>query len=65
VRPGLPPLRRKLPEDGGVVRADAPLLVACVNRYQPTPIPEDYEIEFIDYDWRINNQPKNLRTAAR
>ena len=32
---------------------------------RPTPIPEDYEVEFIDYDWRINNQPKNLRTAAR
>jgi len=44
---------------------DAPSLVAYVNRYRPTPIPEGYEVEFIDYDWRINNQPKNLRTAAR
>ena len=65
MRPGLPPLRRELPEDGGVVRADAPLLVAYVNRYRPTPIPEGYKVEFIDYDWRINNQPKNLMTVAR
>jgi hypothetical protein len=44
---------------------DAPSLVAYVNRYRATPIPEGYGVEFIDYDWRINNQPKNLRTAAR
>jgi hypothetical protein len=45
--------------------ADAPSLVAYVNRYRPAPVPEDYEVEFIDYDWRINNQPENLGTAAR
>jgi hypothetical protein len=45
--------------------ADAPSLVAYVNRYRPAPVPKDYEVEFIDYDWRINNQPENLGTAAR
>src|SRR5918993_756716 len=45
--------------------AVAPSLPAYINRYRDgPPIPDGYKAEFIDYDWRINNQPKNLRTAA-
>lgn len=44
--------------------ADAPSLVAYINRYRATPIPSDYDVAFIPYDWRVNNQPKNL-VAAR
>lgn len=40
----------------------APSLIAYVNRYRTPPIPEDYTVEFIDYDWTINAQPK--RPAA-
>jgi hypothetical protein len=45
--------------------AVAPSLPAYINRYHEPPIPEGYKAEFIEYDWRINNQPKNLRTAGR
>ena len=31
-----------------------------INRYLKQPIPADYEVEFIDYDWRINQQPTNV-----
>ena len=34
----------------------APTLIAYVNRYLKTPIPEDYQVEFIPYDWRVNHQ---------
>lgn len=43
--------------------AKAPTLNAYVNRYRQPPVPEDYEVEFIKYDWRINNQPKNLQAS--
>ncbi len=33
----------------------APSLIAYVNRYVADPIPEDYTVEFIDYDWTIAN----------
>jgi len=36
--------------------ARAPSLIAYVNRYLDTPIPEDYRVEFIPYDWRVNRQ---------
>ncbi len=29
-----------------------------INRYLKEPIPEEYKVKFIDYDWRINQQPK-------
>jgi hypothetical protein len=32
-------------------------LIAYVNRYRTTPIPADYRIEFIPYDWTVNRQP--------
>lgn len=34
----------------------APTLIAYVNRYRSPPIPEDYAVEFIDYDWTVNDQ---------
>ena len=36
-------------------------LIAYVNRYAPDKIPEDYEIEFIGYDWTINDQNRSER----
>ena len=34
-----------------------PTLIAYSNRYRAPPIPTDYELEFIPYDWRINSRP--------
>jgi hypothetical protein len=34
--------------------AKAPSLVAYVNRYRADPIPEAWEVEFIPYDWTLN-----------
>ncbi len=36
----------------------APSLIAYVDRYHTPPIPENYTVEFFDYDWTINAQPK-------
>lgn len=36
--------------------ADAPNLVAYVNRYVDQPIPETYDVRFFDYDWKVNAQ---------
>lgn len=33
-------------------------LIAYINRYAPSRIPEDYRIEFIDYDWTVNDQQR-------
>lgn len=35
----------------------APSLTAYVNRYRKAPVPEDYSVGFIPYDWTINRQP--------
>jgi hypothetical protein len=40
-----------------------PTLIAYINQYAPEPIPDDYKVEFIPYDWTINNQPKNVTAA--
>lgn len=37
--------------------AVAPSLPAYVNRYREKAVPENYQIEFIPYDWTINQQP--------
>ena len=37
--------------------AKAPSLIAYINRYRETPVPADYKVEFIDYDWTVNRQP--------
>lgn len=36
--------------------AVAPTLVAYVNRYTAIEIPSHYNVEFIEYDWRVNDQ---------
>ncbi len=36
--------------------AHSPTLVAYIDKYASTRIPEDYRIEFLDYDWTINDQ---------
>ncbi len=33
--------------------AKAPSLIAYVNRYRAQPIPEDYEVGFIPYNWTV------------
>lgn len=35
----------------------APSLIAYVNRYHTPPIPDDFRVEFIPYDWHVNRQP--------
>jgi hypothetical protein len=34
----------------------APSLIAYANKYRSSPIPEDWKVEFIPYDWRLNTQ---------
>ncbi len=34
--------------------AKAPTLVAYVNQYRSERIPDDYRVEFIPYDWKLN-----------
>jgi hypothetical protein len=36
--------------------AKAPTLIAYINRYRETAIPDDYEIVFIAYDWTVNRR---------
>jgi len=33
-------------------------LLAYVNQYRQEPVPEDYKVSFIKYDWTVNQQPK-------
>jgi len=33
----------------------SPSLIAYVNRYATEKVPEDYKVEFIEYDWTVNN----------
>ena len=37
--------------------AKASSLAVYVNRYRLSPVPENYTVEFIAYDWTINRQP--------
>ena len=39
--------------------AVAPSLVAYLNRYRDEPIPEDYEVGLLDYDWTLNAAPRS------
>ncbi len=34
-------------------------LIAYVNQFRNDQIPSDYQVDFIDYDWTINQAPKN------
>ena len=36
--------------------ASASSLIAYVNRYRAQPIPLDYAVEFLPYDWTVNSQ---------
>jgi len=38
--------------------AEGTNLIDYVNRYRSTSIPADYSIEFIPYDWTLNQQPR-------
>jgi hypothetical protein len=48
------------PED--FLTRSTPSLIAYVNQYLPEPIPADYEVCFIDYDWTVAN---SRRAAVR
>lgn len=37
----------------------SPDLIAYVNQYAPEKIPQDYKVEFIDYDWTVKDQNKS------
>ena len=39
-----------------VVSGDKQDLLVYINRYQKNAIPADYKVEFIDYDWTVNQQ---------
>ena len=36
----------------------APSLLSYINQHRAAPIPSDYSIVFIDYDWSVNNQTR-------
>ena len=38
--------------------AKSPTIIAYINRYASSAIPDDYEVEFIDYDWTVNAQSR-------
>lgn len=38
--------------------AEAPTLIAYVNRYRGDAVAENMRIEFIPYDWTVNRQPQ-------
>lgn len=40
--------------------ARMPTLIAYVNLYASTQIPSDYRLEFIDYDWTVNDQHRDM-----
>ncbi|MFT5174208.1 MAG: hypothetical protein ACI8W7_002395 [Gammaproteobacteria bacterium] len=35
----------------------APSLIAYLNRYRESKVPENYQVKFLDYDWTVNRQP--------
>ena len=36
-------------------------LIAYVNRYAPEKMPEDYQVEFIEFDWTVKDQDRTRR----
>jgi Protein of unknown function, DUF547 len=36
--------------------AHAPSLIAYVNRYRPAPVPADFKVRFLGYDWTVNHR---------
>lgn len=54
---------RKLARVSGILKfytedflAKSPTLIAYINRYAPAGIPENFAIEFIEYDWTVNDR---------
>jgi hypothetical protein len=41
--------------DGDRVRV-FPSLIAYVNRYRSAPVPADFKVRFLDYDWTVNHR---------
>lgn len=37
--------------------AKSPSLIAYVNRYRTVKVPENFKVEFRDFDWTVNRQP--------
>ena len=37
---------------------EAGTVVAYINRYRKSPIPDSYKIEFYPYDWSLNDKKK-------
>ncbi len=35
-----------------------------INRYLAKPLPDDYEVRYIDYDWRINQAPADAKALS-
>lgn len=40
--------------------AKSPTLIAYVNRYAPAGIAASFEVEFMDYDWTVNDQSRGV-----
>ena len=36
----------------------SPNLMGYVNRYRAAPIPEDFKVRFLEYDWTVNNRAR-------
>lgn len=37
---------------------EAPSLLGYVNRFRRQPVPTDYQVEFIPFNWKLNRQPR-------
>jgi hypothetical protein len=44
----------------GVQKAKSPSLIAYINLYAPARIPENFALEFFDYDWTVNHQRRRV-----
>lgn len=40
--------------------AKSPTLIAYINLYAPAGIPADFETEFMEYDWTVNDQSRGV-----
>jgi len=36
----------------------SPNLMGYVNHYRAAPIPEDFKVRFLEYDWTVNNRAR-------
>ncbi|MEO8442726.1 MAG: DUF547 domain-containing protein [Betaproteobacteria bacterium] len=44
--------------------ARMPSLIAYINLYANVQVPSDYNVEFIDYDWTINDQQREKNSSS-